>query len=382
MQLTEFSYSEYPNSNMCWHLEKFKLNDINLIVGNNASGKTRTLNVIAGLGKILRFPQLPIQNGTYYASIIYDKRKRYDYLIEISNNVIIQENLKINNHTFIERSKDGSGYIKNTDKQQVKFKIPINQLIVSRRDEIQFPYLEDLFLWAKSVKLIRFAKDDDKMTLSANDANINLENHQRLNESLVLLEIFKRGISEFKKPFQDKLISDMNKIGYKLESIEFDRLNSSLFEKIPSTLFGIHVKESDREVKLNQISMSEGMFRALAILIYFNYYHMKNMQSTILVDDIGEGLDYDRASSLIKLLISKSKKKSIQLVMSTNNKFVMNNTDLKYWQIINRVGSNVHIRNKFNSKELFEEFKYTGLDNFDFYSDSFYTGKVKLEKYD
>jgi len=377
MNLSKFSYYEYQDTDLYWNLEEFKLNKINLIVGNNAAGKTRTLNVIAGLARILKFPQLTVQNGFYHSSILNKEKNMYDYTFELKNNSVLKEILLINGNLYVERTENGSGRIRNSNNDFVKFKIPFNQLAVSRRDEIQFPYLEDLFLWATSVKHIRFAHDEEKTTLAAKDANIEMQNNPRLAESTKVLEIFNRGMAEFKSEFTDNIIQDMNKIGYSLESISMEKLDNMIF--LPQAeIFALSVKEKDRNARLNQILMSEGMFRALAILIHFNYYLLKKTETTILVDDIGEGLDYDRSSCLVKLLIKKAKDNNFQLLMSTNNKFIMNNTDLKYWQIITRKCSSVGIKNIHNSKQLFKEFKYTGLDNFDFYSGGFYKAKIDI----
>jgi Fe-S cluster assembly ATPase SufC len=85
--------------------------------------------------------------------------------------------------------------------------------------------------------------------------------------------------------------------------------------------------------------MSQGMFRALSVIVQVNYAHMAKIPSCILIDDIGEGLDYDRSSSLIKLLINKVEDAHVQLIMSTNDRFVMNNIQLKYWSVIYRDGN-------------------------------------------
>ena len=102
------------------------------------------------------------------------------------------------------------------------------------------------------------------------------------------------------------------------------------------------------------------------------YSILNNIQSCFLIDDIGEGLDYERASNLIKLVIEKAKSNNIQIIMSTNDRFVMNNVPLEYWAIINREGAKVKIFNRNNSNEMFEDFKYTGLNNFDLFSSDFY----------
>jgi len=52
--------------------------------------------------------------------------------------------------------------------------------------------------------------------------------------------------------------------------------------------------------------------------------------------------------------------------MSTNDRFVMNNVPLEEWCVLQRRGSVVRVLNYTNSKELFDEFKFTGLSNFDF----------------
>jgi hypothetical protein len=57
--------------------------------------------------------------------------------------------------------------------------------------------------------------------------------------------------------------------------------------------------------------------------------------------------------------------------MSTNDRFVMNNVPFKYWQLIDRKGGECKVYNYQNSKEIFDEFKYTGLNNFDFLATDF-----------
>jgi len=57
--------------------------------------------------------------------------------------------------------------------------------------------------------------------------------------------------------------------------------------------------------------------------------------------------------------------------MSTNDRFVMNNVPLEYWHIIQRSGGHCKIYNYENSKGTFDNFAYTGLSNFDFFTTDF-----------
>ena len=53
MKLTSIQYSEYKGQAGEWELERCGFDDINLIVGRNATGRTRTLNVILWLAMLL-----------------------------------------------------------------------------------------------------------------------------------------------------------------------------------------------------------------------------------------------------------------------------------------------------------------------------------------
>jgi energy-coupling factor transporter ATP-binding protein EcfA2 len=53
MKLIDMNYVQWENTPREWRIEGVRLGPLNLLVGNNASGKSRTLNVINGLAKFL-----------------------------------------------------------------------------------------------------------------------------------------------------------------------------------------------------------------------------------------------------------------------------------------------------------------------------------------
>ena len=57
---------------------------------------------------------------------------------------------------------------------------------------------------------------------------------------------------------------------------------------------------------------------------------VRHQHSAIALDDIGEGLDFDRASRLVALLIQKAKRFNFQLIMTTNDSFIMNGVPIEY----------------------------------------------------
>ena len=55
MFIRNIEYVQWENEPNLWSLEDCTFDDVNLIVGKNASGKTMTLNIIGNLG-LMRFP--------------------------------------------------------------------------------------------------------------------------------------------------------------------------------------------------------------------------------------------------------------------------------------------------------------------------------------
>ncbi len=378
MILERFSYNEYKNNPRFWELKEFQLNKINLIVGNNTSGKTRTLNVINGLAKLLLSPKIIFNSGTYMGCFLKDNNKVI-YSVEFKGGVVVQEQLFQDEKLLIKRNREGSGQIFNVDiNQLMNFKIPKNELIVGRRDEIQFPYLEDLFLWASNTRHFRFSTEQEKRTLALIDSNKTPTESFNLKESNQAIEVFRMAKGKYRNDYVKMLVDDFNSIGYDISNIDTGILHSVKVDApVGNKIIGLRIDENDREGVTDQSEMSDGMFRALSILIHYNYYILEKKNLNVLIDDIGEGLDFERSTKLIQLLIEKSKSSNIQLTMSTNDKFVMNHTNLEYWQAISRNGSIVHMFNKHNSQKVFEDFRFMGLSNFDFFSTEFFKTGLK-----
>ena len=356
MTLKEFSYSEFDSkSPRHWELENFALNNINLFVGDNASGKSRTLKYIFLLSRILLSSKYHLISGNYIA-IFEDDGKKLTYELSFKDGKIEFEKFYSEEIVFVNRSN-----------------IPEEELISTRRDELQFPFLEKLFKWASNIRHFRFSKEEEKQRLILIESNRPLTSgHNQNNLANQAIEVFRNGKAKYKEEFINKIIADFNTIGYDIKNIDFGTLHSIQIDSpIANRVVGLRVFEQDRQGTTDQNEMSDGMFRALSLIIHYNYYQLTKQSLTVLVDDIGEGLDYARSTKLIKLLIEKSLDSNIQLIMSSNDKFVLNNTDLRYWQVVNRIGNQVKIYNYNNSKEKFENFKFTGLNNFDFYISDF-----------
>jgi len=275
------------------------------------------------------------------------------------------------------RGSDGEGIIFAAELDtEIRFQVPVNQVAAfAKRDSIQHPFLEYLYQWGKGLLRYDFGTPlgHDHLVLQGTQEENNKRADLNLRQTQGVVKIFSRGKNEYPDTFTQAVIEDMGSIGYKLENVDVGIVPDVSFKpKIPATPVGIYVKETDRQGETFQFEISQGMFRALSILIQVNYSLLTGEPSCILIDDIGEGLDFSRSSSLVKLMVEKIKGSSTQLIMATNDRFIMNNVPLEYWIILERQGGKCIHRNYRNSKQMFDEFELTGLSNFDLFSSNYY----------
>jgi hypothetical protein len=247
---------------------------------------------------------------------------------------------------------------------------------LTRRDSIQHPFLEDLYDWGKNLMHFQFGSSLGKegFAIFVKKDKESPVDYRNTNQPAY---IFWRAMREFGSSFVDSVRANMRYVGYDLESVDVGPPVSARFTfqgpLLPSEpVEGLIVKEADLPGKTDQLDMSQGMFRALCVVIYVTYGVMAARPSCILIDDIGEGLDYERSSNLIKLLVEKAEESNIQLIMSTNDRYAMNNVPLKYWSIVNRQRNRSIMINYQNNPKVFDDFELTGLSNFDFFSSNYF----------
>jgi hypothetical protein len=365
MILRKIDYHEFDGKPNYWALKDLTLGKINLFTAKNATGKTRTLKVVEDLSYLIQ--DKGFRNQANYSIEFIDGSDIYFYILEITGK-IINEQLIINNTVMITRDATGKGKIFAVqENKSIEFQVPMNKLIISRQDMIQYPYLEKIHRWAENVRCYFFGSSmNQEYGKALEDKNANPNGNSDNS-----VEVFIAGKLEFNDKFKKNVLSLMNNIGYNLIDVDVERW-LYLSNYVRSEDYTLFAHEKDRDTFVVQKDMSQGMFRALSLVIHLSYHVMMKTPTTILIDDIGEGLDFDRSSKLIKLLIEIAEKNdNIQLVMSTNDRQVMNKVPFKYWQLIDREGGECAVYNYYNSQRIFDEFKYTGLNNFDFLATDF-----------
>lgn len=375
IRLKEVKYGERIGSKKEWTLDELTLNQVNLVVGKNATGKSRTLSAIFGLARILTAqPRFVVQHGSY--DFLFDNDgTAIRYILEISDGAVTKEQYLIENKIVLSRGPGGDGeiqlHIPDIDPQMVRFSPPANDpAVLVKRDSILHPFLEPLHQWVEATRYYTFGTSLGKDYFAVLIKDGPEPDDRDFNQ---VIGIFRKAQKEFGDAFADAVRLDMDSMGYSIDSIEVVASESIKIQQAnmstQATVIGIREEGLDRVIE--QLEMSQGMFRALSILIQVNYSQMASRASCILIDDIGEGLDFERSTRLISVLRQKAAESNFQLIMTTNDRFVMNNVPLSEWTVLQRVGGVVKVRNHENSKELFDQFKFTGLSNFSFFEMDF-----------
>lgn len=388
MYLTHISYHETNvggGSAQEWKLPGLDLAPINLIVGKNSAGKTRVTNIVAVLARMLAGKLTPqFSSGNWYASFERMKgqaREEQEYILEVDEKIVKKEAFRIGRQLIMARSDDGNCFVlRKAGSERVKYKVPVNQLTaVVRRDEIQHPFFEHIHQWGSKLCLYRFGSDFGKSSATmVGPAVGGEEDFSTADQVDNAVHVYRKTYEKFGNQYRDIILADLDELGYPCSDISLNVLQGFVFGGIPPLVLA--VKERDLSTYTTQGDMSQGMYRALALCIHVNANILWTQDKQrgrelrlgdlpmLVVDDIGEGLDFDRARRLVAGLIRKAKEHHFQLIMSSNDRFIMNDVPLEYWTVLHRHGGTVRSFNNKNSKKAFDEFEYLGLNNFDFFS--------------
>lgn len=374
MKLRSVKYVEFEGTSREWSLTQTNFEPLSLLVGKNASGKTRTINIINALASMLNGTHKPDYASGDWSAEFEHNGAMLSYAVSIQSRKVVGESLRIDGNALLLRGPGGTGKIR-AEKlgDSLDFQAPETQLAAFvRQDSIQHPFLNDLRVWADNVIFYPFGSSLGKNALGVfspdyqNQINPKDPNH--------VVGIFRRAIEKHPKDFSNLLSADMQRLSYSLIDVGIDTPSAvEIVSPGPAPIVGIWAQERDLGCRTEQMQMSQGMFRALSLLGQLTYSYLEGIPSLVLIDDIGEGLDFERSSKLIELLVEKANTTNVQFILTTNDRFVMNSVPLSCWSIVERKGGRVSYVNSRNAKDSFDDFRFSGLNNFDFYSKNFYT---------
>jgi len=144
----------------------------------------------------------------------------------------------------------------------MEFQVPENKPVISRRDQLQYPYLEKIHKWAEGVQYYTFGKSMNQELGIKIDKEWTLQYGNSDNP----VEVFYTGELKFKNKFKEEVLNNINDIGIK-QGLYSD-------SNIKSDYYTLYVIENNLKTTITQNAISRGMFRALSIIIHLTYHTM------------------------------------------------------------------------------------------------------------
>lgn len=343
MRLVSFGYKEAG-----WELRDLStLNTINLLVGRNATGKTRTIKALGNITSFLQMRTTATWSPVFETALSFasdnDADWKMDYSFKVNNGLIEKESLIVNGNQIIKRTKISTRY-----KSQV-INPPADKLVVQvRRDMEQYPEIESLMNWAEGV-----------VSISCSDISPYSDRVAGISSNPFTFSELVEKLSDSEK--QNVIVLASN-LGYRISNIKMIEASGIKLVKL---------RESSVSGEMIDAQLSSGMLRTLYLLCFVSIVKQYRQVSMLLIDDMSEGLDYRRSVDLGKIIFDYCAENGMQIIASSNDSFLMDVVDISNWQVLRREGGKVSSVNQSNSPDLFRKFRMTGLSNFDFFSSDF-----------
>ncbi|OAV65871.1 putative ATPase [Bacteroidales bacterium Barb4] len=328
-------------------------NKVSLIVGQNAVGKSRTIGALDKFVKIILQQQKWLKNVSceFHVDFIDDNNKELSYSYIYERGIVTFEHLLYDNIPYLIRNKE------KITLEEEPINPPTDKLILHvRRDTVSYPFIEKIIYWAENTygllfdELYMFDFGVDSSIGSAKESITSM--FEKLDDNTI-----------------GELLSQMKSLEYFIEDIRIEEIGKDF------KLIVLHEKDVADELCIPQLS--NGISRALSLLIFVNYLSTLKQPQTLIIDDFCEGLDYNRATKLGKLLYEFCLEHKVQLITASNDSFLMEVVDLKYWILLQREGSKINVITQEKYPKLFDDFDFTGLSNFDFFASDFIAGHTK-----
>ena len=354
MILSSFKYKEKG-----WELTELSpLQSVNLLVARNATGKTRTIRALQNVTSFMQMKEVFMGTRTFETTLKFENVRnldgKMDYSFRINNGVVEKEELFVNGKMLIKRTKATAKY------ENQKINPPSEKLVVQiRRDKELYPEIELLMLWAEGVISVS-CSDINPFTILSIGKFINPYNFSELVDALSPDEM-------------KKVLATAKELGYSIASIK--TIEATKDVRL------VQLKERSISNEMVDMQLSSGMLRTLYLLCFVSVIKHNKKLSMLLIDDMGEGLDYRRSIDLGKVIFEDCQQSGLQLVVSSNDAFLMDVVDISNWQILRRKGNKVSSINQAMNPDMFRKFRMTGLSNFDLFSSDFIESYLNQKKF-
>ena len=230
MKLESLAYVQHEGTPQEWRIEGCSLGDVNLLVGRNASGKTRTANVIKNLGRIVCGEAKPRFKSGAWEALFESGDTKTTYSMACQDSRVVRERLQLDGEELMTRGQNGEGRIwaarVGDGGTFIDFQVPGDELAcVSRRDSVQHPFFERLYQWGRQMRMYPFGTPLGKDTFVVfvqGESEAALD----LNDPDCVVPLFKKAQDELGDNFVTSVRADLAELGYSVDSLSLSSPHS------------------------------------------------------------------------------------------------------------------------------------------------------------
>lgn len=399
MKIKKVSYNDKANK---WSFENVKFPDIALLVGVSGVGKTKILDNIFNLKRIANGKsfegvkwsvEFETTNGNEYLwegefenkyseNLTYLKDLEKDEVVY--NSVVLFEKLLLNNKIIAERNKDSIFF---RQKETVKLSPYKSLLDILKEDEIVYvqdefnkiirsnyrmdsnsalyPNLAEIMGMSPTKKAVGFKDSKQLENLKKQFDMISKKNKYNKDKKESKKEIEKK-IEKLENILKDKIFKSMSnlplviKIGisYRYLPERFEQIKETFIdifeqvedikidfphkENLPNNIKKIpviQIKEKNVDKWILQFDMSSGMFKTL---LQISQIVLSEEGSIFLIDEFENSLGVNCIDILTDELLTVN---NSQCILTSHHPYIINNIDMKFWEIVTRKGGQVSVKN-------------------------------------
>ncbi len=341
LKLISIKFHETKDDDIVNDTPEFKLSDFNLLIGDNAQGKSRfikTLNYVANAiaGKA---PRIATHFNAIFTfkNINKDKAEKVEYYFEskpTADKTHFFENIKRGNKTIFSTKK--RILVNERQKKTIgDFFIPENLPAISSINQKDYVTINLIKTFFSRMMTITAAKNS---LVSLSSSTQLKPNKEGANLSSVLYnwsEQFPDRYYEVIKEFHRNFTFTEN-IGFIDGPLEITDIKTKLLSFDEKNVFE----------KINQLNWSDGMHRALHILMSVQCPYKSRTKteypSLILIDEIENGLDFKTLTNIINYL--KDYSDESQILITSHSPLVCEMVHPKNWLVVKRKGYKVEFK--------------------------------------
>ena len=369
MEKIEIS-QKYPDGDVYFECSEVSLQSTNLIIGPNASGKSQFFKRLKFLKDIhKKSAPTPYTTTILHAKVVLKDEstgKEINYNLKAGPGELIEETIDSKSRKYLRRKGGNTLLLDEKTNEAQAFLInkrqSITKQIEDRKDS--FPTIDKIGFFFESMLFLDADKFNSDLVMFGDKQLIPSERMENLSSAVLnwkkkFPDVYNSLLKEYKKFFQD--IEDIS-------SEEFTTPDGGVFEMLA-------IKERGVRDVVAATYVSSGMLRILSLLALPMCRHLSKHAeelgfdfnpSMIVIDEIDNGLDYERTGHIIDYLDSEAA--FVQVIFSSHSPVVCNFVSPERWRIFNRTASSVNITNPLDVKETREMIEKSKSANWDVYA--------------